>query len=69
MAERPARSECLCVHVCFSLLMHPPVVDVPPCERVNPLNLNWAGVPAHHSVSSVQFFPPRLPPVETQTVG
>lgn len=40
--------------------MHPPVVDAPPCEGVNPLNLNWADVPAHHSVSSVLFPPPDL---------
>lgn len=72
IAEWPRRSQCACTHVCFSLLMHPPVVDVLLWEGVNPLNLNWADVSAHHSVSSVRhvsFFFFFYPPVETQSVS
>lgn len=53
IAERSGSSQCVSVHVCFSLLMRPPVVDVLPWEGVNPLDLDWADVSAHHSVLSV----------------
>lgn len=69
IAEWPSRSQCVCAHVCFSLLMHPPVVDLLLWEGVNPLNLNRADVSAHHSVSSVLHAFLFYPPVETQSTG
>lgn len=60
IAEWPGRSSGVCAHVCFSLWVHPSVVDVPPCEGANPLILNRADVLAHHSVSSALVSPGSL---------